>query len=183
MIIPDLSGVNISPVPPLGGLSYYGDALTGGADKKWDSSRKIRQKILNPSGVTLYYGKSHNYPNLNDGDGRPGGAGAISYRDWLVTGNDDTHNDDEDNDPYSAPHIGKLYAIDTPTRTLLHSDGSNGNTVEWRLHFAEFARLEINGKWYLISDHVLWRVHYKVKKVGGKWIDNGSNQATDNKGF
>ncbi len=115
--------------------------------------------------------------------GRPGGAGAISFRDLLVAGNDDAGVGDEDNDPYNAPHVGKLWGIDTPSRGILHSAGANGNTVEWRLHFMEFARLEINGKWYLISDYFPWRVHYKLKKESGKWKDDGSNKATDNGGF
>ena len=186
--IPDLSGANTSSVPPSGGLNYKGSALTGGANKQWDSSRQIRQKTLNPSGVTLpgdasFHDNFHNYPSVTDGDGRPGGAGAISFRDWLVAGNDDAGVGDEDNNPYSAPHIGKLWGIDRPSRGIKHSEGSNGDTVEWRLHFREFARLEINGKWYLISDYFPWRVHYKLKKASGKWRNDGSSKATDNTGF
>lgn len=185
---PDLSGANTVPVPPSGGLNYKGDALSGGATKKWDSSRKIRQKTLNPSGVSLpgdasFHGNFHNFPSLTDGDGRPGGAGAISFRDLLVAGNDDAGVGDEDNDPYTAPHSGKLWGIDTPSRGILHSAGANGNTVEWRIHFLEFTRLEIAGKWYLISDFFPWRVHYKLKQESGKWKDNGSNKAKDNAGF
>jgi hypothetical protein len=185
---PDLSGGNASPVPPAGALNHKGDLLTGGADKKWDSSRKIRKKTINPAGVPLpgdpsFHGNFHNYPSLGDGDGRPGGAGAISFGDLLVVGNDDAGVGDEDNDPYTAPHSGKLWGIDRPSRNIRHADGANGNTVEWRLHFLEFTRLEINGKWYLISNYFPWRVHYKVKKEAGKWKDNGSIKATDNSGF
>jgi hypothetical protein len=185
---PDLSGGNASPVPPAGALNHKGDLLTGGADKKWDSSRKIRKKTINPAGVPLpgdpsFHGNFHNYPSLGDGDGRPGGAGAISFGDLLVVGNDDAGVGDEDNDPYTAPHSGKLWGIDRPSRNIRHADGANGNTVEWRLHFLEFTRLEINGKWYLISNYFPWRVHYKVKKEAGKWKDNGSIKTTDNSGF
>lgn len=185
---PDLSGANTTSVPPAGGKNYAGNALSGGATKKWDSSRRIRQKTLNPSSVALpgdasFHDNFHNFPSVSDGDGRPGGAGAISFRDWLVAGNDDAGVGDEDNNPYTAPHTGKLWGIDTPSRGILHSAGADGNTVEWRLHFQEFARLEINGKWYLISDFYPWRVHYKLKKVSGKWKDNGSSRATDNNGF
>jgi hypothetical protein len=185
---PNLAGANTTAVPPASGLNYKGDSLVGGADKKWDSSRKIRQKTINPNGVSLpgdasFHGNFHDFPSMSDGDGRPGGAGAISFRDLLVAGNDDAGVGDEDNDPYSAPHVGKLWGIDTPTRGVLHSAGANGNTVEWRLHFMEFARLEINGKWYLISDYFPWRVHYKLKKESGKWKNDGSNKATDNNGF
>ncbi|MBK8538394.1 MAG: hypothetical protein IPL59_26965 [Candidatus Competibacteraceae bacterium] len=120
---------------------------------------------------------------MTDGDGRPGGAGNISFRDLLVAGNDDAGVLDENNDPYTAPNIGKLLGSDTPSRGILHSSGANGNTVEWRIHFMEFTRLEINRKWYLISDYIPWRVHYKLKKESGKWKDNASNKATNNNGF
>lgn len=185
---PDLSGANSSPAPPAAGLNHKGDPLTGGVNKKWDSSRKIRKKTLNPAGVPLpgdasFHGNFHNFPSMTDGDGRPGGAGAVSFTDWLVAGNDDAGVGDEDNDPYTSPHPRILWGIDTPSRYINHTAGANGNTVEWRLHFLEFTRLEINRKWYLISNYFPWRVHYKVKKEGGKWKDNGSNKATDNNGF
>lgn len=185
---PDLSGANSSPAPPASGLNHKGDPLTGGVNKKWDSSRKIRKKTLNPNAVALpgdasFHGNYHNFPSMSDGDGRPGGAGAVSFSDWLVAGNDDAGVGDEDNDPYTAPHSRILWGIDTPTRFTEHTAGANGNTVEWRLHFLEFTRLEINGKWYLISNYFPWRVHYKLKKEGGKWKNNGSNKATDNAGF
>lgn len=183
---PNLSGANVTA--PSSGLNYKGDSLAGGASKKWDSSRQIRQKTLNPSGVSLpgdasFHGNFHGFPSTDDGDGRPGGAGKISFRDLLVAGNDDAGVGDEDNDPYTAPHSGELWGIDTPSRGILHSSGANGNTVEWRIHFMEFTRLEINGKWCLISDYFPWRVHYKLKKESGKWKDNGSNKAKDNNGF
>lgn len=185
---PDLSGSNTSPVPPLSGLNHKGDPLTGGVNRKWDSSRKIRKKTLNPAGVVLpgdasFHGNFHDFPSMADGDGRPGGAGAVSFTDWLVAGNDDAGVGDEDNDPYTSPHFKALWGIDTPTRFISHTAGANGNTVEWRLHFVEFTRLEINGKWYLISNYFPWRVHYKLKKESGKWKNNGSNKATDNNGF
>ena len=183
---PDLSGVNATA--PSTGLNYKGDSLAGGANKKWDNSRQIRQKTLNPSGVALpgdasFHGNFLDFPSMTDGDGRPGGAGNISFRDLLVAGNDDAGVLDENNDPYTAPNIGKLLGSDTPSRGILHSSGANGNTVEWRIHFMEFTRLEINRKWYLISDYIPWRVHYKLKKESGKWKDNASNKATNNNGF
>jgi hypothetical protein len=185
---PDLSGANTSPAPPAAGLNHRGNPLTGGVNRKWDSSRKIRKKTLNPNGVALpghasFHGNFHNYPSMADGDGRPGGAGAVSFTDWLVAGNDDAGVGDEDNDPYTAPHSRILWGIDTPTRFIEHTAGANGNTVEWRLHFLEFTRLEIKGKWYLISNYFPWRVHYKLKKESGKWKNNGSHKATDNTGF
>src|SRR5262249_50121557 len=90
-------GVSSSPpaaAPPAGGTNYKGDELWKGVNAKWDGSRIIRQKTLNPKRVSLpddpsLHGNFPKYPTLFDGDGHPGGAGAISFEDWLVVGNDD----------------------------------------------------------------------------------------------
>jgi hypothetical protein len=134
-------------------------------------------------GHASFHGNYHNYPSTTDGDGRPGGAGATPARQVFLVGNDDAGTGDEDNNPYTAPPVGELWGIDRPTRAVLHANGSNGNTIEWRLHFQEFARLEICGTWYLVSDYFPWRVHYRVRKAGGQWTNNGSNRATNNAGF
>jgi hypothetical protein len=187
---PDLKGRNSKPVPPKGGLHYDGTALTNGADTKWDCSRIVRLKVINPSGVRLSGGHTpemnktyDQYPSIDDGDGRPGGAEAISFEDWLAVGNDDNNLFDEENDPYAEGMLGQLKSWDSPRVGMLHADGKDGDTVEWRLHFQEFVRLEINGKWYVVSDHFPWRVHYLLKRVGGRWQDNGSAPKPDNDGF
>jgi len=66
---------------------------------------------------------------------------------------------------------------------MTHAKGANGDTVEWRLHFIEFTRLELNGTWYRISDDFPWRLHIKMKKVAGKWTNDGSSKAKNNAGF
>ena len=189
--VPDLKGSGVA-VPPPGGLNYKGDALTGGANKKWDVSRAIRQKFINPSGIPLsdipgdpsFHTTYPDYPNTTDGDGRPGGAGAISADMVPLVGNDDASTlDPEDNDPYTAPNKGKLTGEDKPNRVMLHSKGANGDTVEWRLHFIEFTRLDIGGTWYRISDDFPWRLHFKMKKDSGKWTNDGSSKALNNSGF
>jgi hypothetical protein len=125
-----------------------------------------------------------NYPSATDGDGRPGGAGAIGTSLVPLVGNDDAGTGDpEDNDPYTAPDIGRLTGVDTPNRIMTHAKGANGDTVEWRLHFIEFTRLELNGTWYRISDDFPWRLHIKMKKVAGKWTNDGSSKAKNNAGF
>lgn len=187
---PDLSGVNTSPVPPAGGLNHAGVALTGGANKKWDSSRQIRKKFINPSLIPLasipggasFHTDFLSFPSLADGDGRPGGAGAISAEDLAVVGNDDSGVGDETNDPYTGS-TGKLLGEDAPTRIMLHNVGADGDTVEWRLQFFEFTRLNLGTKWYRISNDYNWKVHYKMKKVAGKWVNDNSLKATDNAGF
>jgi len=188
--VPNLTGPKVTPLP--GGTNHAGNTLQGGADRKWDNSRKIRKKFINPGNIPLaaiggnpsFSTTFPNYPSAADGDGHPGGAGAIDPDLVPIVGNDDAGTGDpEDNDPYTDPNKGKLTGTDQPTRVMPHTAGKDGDTVEWRLHFLEFTRLEIGGKWFRISDDFPWRTHLKMKKVAGKWIDNGSTKALDNSGF
>jgi hypothetical protein len=188
--VPNLTGPKVTPLP--GGTNHAGKSLQGGADHKWDNSRKIRKKFINPGNIPLaaiggnpsFNSTFPNYPSAADGDGHPGGAGAIDADLVPIVGNDDAGTGDpEDNDPYHDPNKGKLTGTDQPTRVMPHAAGADGNTVEWRLHFLEFTRLEISGKWFRISDDFPWRVHIKMKKVAGKWVNNGSIKALNNDGF
>jgi hypothetical protein len=188
--VPNLTGPKVTPLPD--GTNHAGDSLQGGADRKWDNSRKIRKKFLNPAGISLaaiggnpsFNTTFPNYPSTADGDGHPGGAGALDADLVDIVGNDDAlTGDPEDNDPYTNPNKGKLTGFDRPKRSIGHNVGADGNTVEWRLHFLEFARLEIGGKWFRISDDFPWRTHIRMKRVGGKWVDDGSIKELNNNGF
>src|SRR5262249_16438281 len=150
--IPDLTGPKVTPLPE--GTNHAGDSLQGGADHKWDSSRKIRKKFINPSNTPLpsiggnpsFHSTFPNYPSAADGDGPPGGVAAIDPDLVPIVGNDDAGVGDEDNDPYTDPDRGKLIGRDRPSRSIDHSVGANGDTLEWRLHFIEFTRLEIDAR-------------------------------------
>jgi hypothetical protein len=82
----------VTPLPD--GTNHAGDSLQGGADRKWDNSRKIRKKFLNPAGISLaaiggnpsFNSTFPNYPSTADGDGHPGGAGALDAPDARLTG-------------------------------------------------------------------------------------------------
>ncbi|HEY7089108.1 MAG TPA: hypothetical protein VH518_13520, partial [Tepidisphaeraceae bacterium] len=132
----------------------------------------------------------------------PGWTTWTNYNDYpsdAVTGNDDANVLNEDNDPYKAPFLNKLRSQDTGSPAIRSADGQVGNTVELRRQFRDFARLEIAGKWYAISDPFLWRTHMKVRKASEAadgvdynhdsdqqdvlWIDNGSNFGNNNDGF
>jgi len=163
---PDLSGAKT--IDPPGGMHWDGEPLANGADKKWDNTRQIKSKWILPAGITSVQCCG----SLPDG---------LTYPTDDVEGNDDRSTGEENNDPYS--NSSKLNGEDKPTISALHGVGTNGQTIELRLHFREFARLEIAGSWYRISDFYLWRVHFKWIKSSGKWVNNGSNKALDNNGF
>jgi hypothetical protein len=171
---PDLSGTRMNP-PPGGNHPFNGGSLSGGADKKWDNSRQIRIKVLNPNNI------SNN--DITD----PVPTNSLNYPAIDAEGNDDTTTGsnltppEEINDPYNNNQI--LYGRDSPRIGLTHRSGVNGNTFEVRIHFREFTRLEIAGTWYRISDFYLWRRHFKFKKNNGLWENDGSSKALDNAGF
>ncbi len=164
---PDLTGANT--VAPPGGNHWTGDPLSGGANKKWDNSRQMRTKKLNPAGIA-----DADFTQLPP-------PADISYPVNPVEGNDDRGTGDETNDPYSGG--GVLTGTDAPGVGIAHSAAADNDTFEWRLHFREFTRLELGGVWYRISDDYLWRIHLKFKKAGGKWTNDSSNKALDNNGF
>jgi len=164
---PDLSGGNATLVP--GGNHWTGAPLSGGADKKWDTSRQMRTNLINPAGIA---GAQFT---------QPAPVGGVTYPQDRVEGNDDRSTGDENNDPYS--NGSKLNGFDQPGLGISHAAGSNGDTVEWRLHFREFNRLEINKKWFRISDDFLWRMHFKMKKANGQWDNDQSVKELNNAGW
>jgi hypothetical protein len=66
---------------------------------------------------------------------------------------------------------------------MRHGRGNDGDTLERRLHFREFTRIVLAGKWQRISNAFEWRFHMKFRRVAGKWQDDGSTTAADNDGF
>jgi len=129
----------------------------------------MRTKWLLPSGLSPSDFSSPPLPN------------GITYPTNDVEGNDDSSTGDETNDPYA--NSGTLAGSDSPNLPVAHSKGNNGDTIELRLHFREFTRLEIQGTWLRISDNYLWRIHLKLQKTNGKWVNNGTNKALNNDGF
>jgi hypothetical protein len=155
--------------PPGGNHPLFGVPLANGADRKWDNSRQIRAKILNPKGIPAADFL------------QPPAVNIPSYPASDVAGNDDRSPHEETNDPYAAG--GVLNGFDSPNDGVAHSAGGDGDTYEYRLHFREFTRVELGAVWHRISDFFLWRIHLKFQKVSGKWVDNSTDKATDNSGF
>ncbi|HKU97778.1 MAG TPA: hypothetical protein VJR58_20985 [Vineibacter sp.] len=165
---PDLSGPKTTN-PPGGNHPLFGVPLASGATLKWDSSRQIKTKVLNPASIA----------NADFTQPPPMATAAFPTND--VEGNDDRSVGDENNNPYT--NGGILNGFDSPAVGIAHSAASNNDTFEWRMHFREFARVELAGTWVRISDFFPWRIHLRFKKTGGKWVNDSTAKATDNAGF
>lgn len=178
---PDLSGPNTVPVP--GATQTHvvtGFKLEKGADKKWDASRQVRVKVLNPNlyptdKLPKVGGHLWNYQPTPE-------AVPEGYPTDKVLGNDDTQSStDENNDPYT--NDGIVATADSPAFSMGHSTGANGDTFEIRFHYIEFLRVNLANEWYRASNDVPWRIHLKFRKQGGAWKDDGSDLALNNDGF
>ena len=191
---PALNGPRSAAVPGAALGHLIGGTLAAGATKKWDASRQIRVKVLNPHLYTVA-------ANLT-APGLPPVAGHLwagqpvasnipeNYPANDALGNDDTHTDDErvppgtgiPNDPYV--NAGVCTGRDNPVAVLATSTGSNGDTFEVRMHFREFLRVNLNTKWFRASDYSLWRFHARFRRTAaGVWTNNASTFGQDNNGF
>jgi hypothetical protein len=145
--VPDLRGNKT--VDPPGGNHANGKPLAGGATTKWDMSRrsaKTTNVVADPPLI------------LVDLDKVTG-----PFPTESTEGNDDAHVDDEKNDPYLTG--GALTSNDNPTRDGYTLQGGHiGASYNRDVHFQEFARLEIGGKWYNISDPEDWGITFSLIK-------------------
>ncbi len=169
---PNFSGANVNP-PPSGAHPISGVALSGGANKKWDGSRQIRFKILNPNNISHYDTSFSGYNSFP--------ADSASYPTADAEGNDDIGVVDETNDPYA--NSGALTEFDESITAICDRAGVTGNTFESRLQFREFTRLEIEGAWFRISDFYLWKFHRRQMHNGSWWANDNSVLSLDNSGF
>jgi hypothetical protein len=175
---PALHGATKVPVPQTR-LSAKGESLAGGANSIWDASRQIMARSIDPKGLM---------PTLQD---------VPDYPTDDAEGNDDTHVGDEDNNPYDNKHgtrtekgkkvvfdlRDRLISKDAPNLVMRHGRGDDGDSLERRLHFREFTRIVLGGKWLRISNAFEWRFHMRFLRVNGKWQDDGSTTEPDNDGF
>jgi hypothetical protein len=168
--------------------------LSKGANAKWDVSRQIRIRVIKPEELDLSAYKAI--------DGEPGYATKADWPSGQLMGNDDRGDPvgRESNDPYrDAPFTATLTNFDAPLAALDSRDGAIDNIVEKRMQFIDFARLNINGNWFRISDDYDWHANFKFKKVseqvadidynadGDKndelWIDFGSSAGLEHEGW
>ena len=166
---PDLAGANtVNPT----GTNICGNALAGGMDHRWDMSRQRRLNNLDPAGLLPAIGVAAPPACLDT-------AGAFPAA--PESGNDDSSTADENNDPYAGG--GVITSHDDPIRNYPDTVGADGDTLEQRLQFREFARLEFHRTIWTVSHFSPWRIHYRIRKVAGQWQDNGSTATADNAGF
>jgi hypothetical protein len=176
--IPDLKGPNESD-PPGGDLKHVVTdmPLAQGATMKWDVSRQVSATIKNQH----LFGKRY-FPHI-DGtlyDAQPVESdNPAEFPSEKLIGNDDAGVDDESNDPYQEntdPDLehekGDVAVIDTVIAQF--GTPSDPFTAEYEelLNFNEFLRLEINGKWYLISPFEQWFFRLKAIKRGQSWFES-----------
>ena len=180
---PELSGAKQSP-PPGGNSEFTGKPLAGGADKKWDVSRRVKYRIVNP-GLKPKGKFSSGFGSLYDGQPQADSI-AVQFPTDTVIGNDDSGFGDEENHPYSAatgsiPHgVGEISSFDGPSIWIPEAGSSNGHTLEEHDLFGEFARLNIGSNWYRISSFVDWKTVAKLSMQNGQWSDGGCSTSTGN---
>jgi hypothetical protein len=192
--IPDLTG----PKDPAGDNEIgkgtnspaTGLDLSGGANDRWDVSRRSEVQCFNPNLVPLA-----KMPLVFQGVYNvPGWPAAnlicVSFPNNPLIGNDDSTFTDEDNNPYAVGanahlihDVGQIASKDSPSVGMANSAASANYSFEQDDLFQEFARLEIGQHWYLISsgsDDILWNLKSRYSVNGGVWIDNGSTTGTGN---
>src|SRR5262249_34829182 len=85
---PLLEGPKVSDVPAHDKFHVSnGQTLAGGANLKWDASRQTRVRMLDPDGIQTR---------------SEAGQEQLDYPDNDAEGNDDTHTNDENNNPYEG---------------------------------------------------------------------------------
>jgi hypothetical protein len=163
--VPDLTGTNLTHPPNVsaGDTLVYnqGVDLSGGAKFKWDVSKRLRNKVtITHDTFPLPSGKFN--------------QSFINYPSSLLVGNDDTIPSPIEVDPYAAAMFGQLGVLisDNPvTHSLSHSLGKKDDEIEFNIQYQIFARLELAGTWYVISDPFLWQLNMKYKKVREQDLD------------
>ncbi|NBB81640.1 MAG: hypothetical protein GVY36_19730 [Verrucomicrobia bacterium] len=158
--VPNMTGQNHSPAPA--GTDSAGRSVTNGAFAKWDMSRRISRTLTINADPKLN-------TNVRDRD--------ISFPSDPLVGNDDSFPFPANNNPYNTN--GVLGGADEPSRGFAVQGGVVGSTYENDTSFEEFARVEINGKWYLLLEGDPWGVKFKFKKVAITEAEWGSDTSGD----
>lgn len=192
---PNLSGPPIGiPVPETTiGLHILDGFGYDNAKAKWDMSRQWRWRTNAPNlsgaelGIITTAPAFSDFPNTGTIHQTTPNQGTDKYPTHPLEGNDDSQGL---HDPYNALPSGLLEDLDIIRSHVATQAGQVGSVVESLKQYREFARLEIQGKWYRISDYEIVRVHVKLKKKSESaaghdlnadgdtddevWVDDGS---------
>lgn len=189
--VPDLRGANTLPPPnPPDRVAHIlsGRPFSTGADRKWDVSRRMRMKLLNPALVASDVFRPAEFTAV-----QPVLEQIVTDfppADFDAVGNDDTLSPShangaaiQSNNPYVTSGKVGMWNQDRPELPLRNDVGYDGNVIEQRVHFGEFARLQLGNRWQRISEFFPWRIHFRLRRNHGQWEDHGSGFSFDNNGF
>jgi outer membrane protein OmpA-like peptidoglycan-associated protein len=155
--------------------------LAGGAARKWDVSRQVKVRILNPRLYPVADLPPFD-PLARMYNGQPvANRIAENYPANDTIGNDDSNPFDETNDPYTD--CQRVTSTDDPSILMPLTTGANGDTFEMRIQFREFLRVNLGPAWYRASDFSLWRFHPRFRRTAAGWTNDNSTFAQDNAGF
>lgn len=178
-LAPNYLNVYAGNPPGLGSVGIIGDATY-----QWDMTRQWRERALAPTVRAIDIGfidgsqLAAGIPNPNIILKTSLSMGIDGYPANPLEGNDDSRIDDN---PYAKGGIMRDY--DTPTHLIAESAaGPLGSTVELRAQFREFVRLDLAGKWYILSNYKYYRLHTTFKKVDESQLKidlNGNGNMTD----
>jgi len=156
---PLLNGPNTVSPPDTNRENVYntGKCLAGGANRKWDNSRKVVQIATIDSNTPAIL---YNWLMSRGDSWRTFDEWPLSTVGEIAMGNDDIAVSDEINEPYSGSTNGKLYGSDRPSRTVPFINSWNrnddGHILKMEFYFMEFTRLQVGNRWYRISRHYPW---------------------------
>jgi hypothetical protein len=198
--IPNLKGAPVSKVPENGKIHALDGYGYPNPEGKWDMSRQWRSRSYAPNvtadDVGIKKGTSFraDFPNTGLIHTTTPNANSDHYPDNDVEGNDDSNEPSQN--PYEVATLLKLNDEDRVRFNVATSAGNVGNFYRCFRQFKQFARLEVAGKWYRISDFKLMRIHAQFKKAsevtlnqdlnsdGDKldevWVDDGTTAGEDN---
>jgi hypothetical protein len=188
---PDLRGANTTPPPSVPDTETtvynHGIDLSAGAASKWDASTRLRCKSTHTAGIFANDGFNVTYPDF------PSSPLAGNYDSFSVPA--------IDGDPYADDPLthARISHINSISYSFPRNQGIANDTVSTRIDMQEFARVELDGHWYIASDPYLWSLQIHLLKAseftdgkdydgdgvksGEDWIDHGTETFANNDGF
>jgi len=178
--VPDLRGANASPPPNVPDTDSdqvfnKGVDLSGGALLKWDASVSIRYNIVNTALI--------NTGGIGGGFHRP----FLEYPSLPIVGNYDTSAMPGE-DPYVTDVVSGKKGEFGISVSIVHSFPHSANPlfppldnipIEFRIHHRSFARIELDGHWYLISEDLLGRTHLLYLRKDEVMVNSDLNNDGD----